>query len=110
MLPFSLVNMPAALPPPCVCLRRPGLEAHEFIESGAPADIMLLDIRMPVKSGTDVMRDCADLLPTYPVVCHVLALLHRSPFLCVSEFCIVDAHTQTHTHVLAPIVLPCVIG
>ncbi len=61
---------------PSVCVRRPGLEAHEFIESGAPADIMLLDIRMPVKSGTDVMRDCADLLPAYPVVCHVLALLH----------------------------------
>ncbi len=44
------------------------MEALEFIEAGAPADIMLLDIRMPVKSGTDVMRECARALPTYPVV------------------------------------------
>ncbi len=44
------------------------MEALEFIEAGAPADIMLLDIRMPVKSGTDVMRECARALPAYPVV------------------------------------------
>ena len=45
-----------------------GQEAIDFIHSGAPADIMLLDINMPIKSGMDVMRDCSDHPPAFPVV------------------------------------------
>ncbi len=45
-----------------------GVEAEEFIRSGAPADIMLLDIRMPLRSGLEVVHNCAAQLPPYPIV------------------------------------------
>ena len=38
-----------------------GLEAEEFIVSGIPVDVMFLDIRMPGKSGLDVVRDTSGL-------------------------------------------------
>ncbi len=49
-----------------------GSEALDFIRSGTPADVMLLDIRMPVMSGTDVVEAVKDALPPYPIVrtCH----------------------------------------
>ena len=46
----------------------PGLEAAEFIARGGDADLMLLDIRMPGKTGLDVVREVQDQLPPYPIV------------------------------------------
>ena len=44
-----------------------GIEASEFIESGQPADVMLLDIHMPGKGGIDVLYD-AVVKPPYPII------------------------------------------
>ncbi len=67
--PISLPHCPTlgALSVPTVPSRA-GVEAEEFIRSGAPADIMLLDIRMPLRSGLEVVHNCAAQLPTYPIV------------------------------------------
>ncbi len=43
-----------------------GLEAAEFVASGVTVDVMLLDIRMPGKSGLEVLLE-ADPKPVYPV-------------------------------------------
>ena len=48
--------------PPCT-----GAEAAQFVASGTDVDIMLLDIRMPGKSGIDVVREAA-VKPRYPIV------------------------------------------
>ena len=45
-----------------------GDEAVHFIDSGQDADLMLLDITMPVKSGLEVMQDVGHHLPHYPIV------------------------------------------
>jgi CheY-like chemotaxis protein len=45
-----------------------GVEASQFIDSGSPADIMLLDIRMPLRSGVEVVEGCAHRWPPYPIV------------------------------------------
>ncbi len=45
----------------------PGVEAAKFIASGADVDVMLLDIRMPGKSGLDVLREAVP-RPRYPIV------------------------------------------
>ena len=39
----------------------------EFFEAGNSVDVMLLDIRMPVKSGLEAVRDAAG-LPPYPII------------------------------------------
>ncbi len=73
--------------PACVLL---GVEAEEFINSGAPADVMLLDIRMPMRSGIEVLHNCADHLPPYPIVAmtgHV-DVEAREQFRCVWLLCV----------------------
>ena len=50
-----------------VRVRGAGAEASEFVNRGDVVDVMLLDIRMPGKSGVDVVRD-AVLPPRYPIV------------------------------------------
>ncbi len=45
-----------------------GMEAFDFIERGGSADLMLLDIQMPVKSGLEVMWDFCMAPPQFPVV------------------------------------------
>ncbi len=40
--------------------------ASAFIASGAPVDVMLLDIRMPGKTGIEVMKDALP-RPQYPI-------------------------------------------
>ena len=44
-----------------------GYEAAAFLASGAPADVMLLDIRMPGPSGVEIMRDLQQ-PPPFPVL------------------------------------------
>ncbi len=43
-----------------------GVEATDFIASGVVVDVMLLDIRMPKKSGVEVMKE-ANPMPPYPI-------------------------------------------
>lgn len=45
-----------------------GAEALDFIRGGVQADVMLLDIRMPIMSGLDVMAEVAASPPPYPIV------------------------------------------
>ncbi len=45
---------------------RAGLETAAFMSSGQQVDMMLLDIRMPGKTGVEVMREAA-LQAKYPV-------------------------------------------
>ncbi len=53
----------------CVCVCSAGVEASEFIDSQRSVDLMLLDIRMPMRTGLEVMQACVDHLPSFPVVC-----------------------------------------
>lgn len=55
-----------------------GDEAVHFIDSGQDADLMLLDITMPVKSGLEVMQDVGHHLPHYPIVRRVAQEWHKS--------------------------------
>ncbi len=55
------------LHPPAPKLPRAGAAALAFINSGAPADVMLMDVHMPRMSGVKVMQEVAD-MPPYPVV------------------------------------------
>jgi CheY-like chemotaxis protein len=45
-----------------------GAEALDFIRGGVEADVMLLDIRMPIMSGLEVMAEVAASPPPYPIV------------------------------------------
>ena len=45
-----------------------GMEASEYIQRGGAADVMLLDIRMPLRSGVEVVEGCAGSPPPYPIV------------------------------------------
>ena len=45
----------------------PGADAADFIARGEEVDLMLLDIRMPGKSGLDVVKE-ATVRPRYPIV------------------------------------------
>ena len=49
-------------------LRFAGMEASEYIQRGGAADVMLLDIRMPLRSGVEVVEGCAGSPPPYPIV------------------------------------------
>ena len=74
----------------CVCAGGggcAGLEASDFIARGVHVDVMLLDIRMPGKSGLDVVRDVAN-RPPYPIVAmtgHV-DVEAQDEFRCVAHF------------------------
>jgi CheY-like chemotaxis protein len=50
------------------CAVRAGAAASAFIDSGQSADVMLLDITMPLKNGVDVMTDCLSRPPAFPIV------------------------------------------
>ena len=45
-----------------------GAEALDFIRGGVQADVMLLDIRMPIMSGLEVMGEVTASPPPYPIV------------------------------------------
>jgi CheY-like chemotaxis protein len=45
-----------------------GVEAAAFIASGRDVDVMMLDIRMPGKSGLEVVEGAHPFLPLYPIV------------------------------------------
>lgn len=47
--------------------RRSGMEASEFMAAGTPVDVMLLDVRMPGKSGLDAVCEQAT-RPRYPII------------------------------------------
>ncbi len=53
----------------CVCLwfSAAGEEAADFLQRDIDVDVMLLDIRMPGKSGVDVVRTAARPL-RYPII------------------------------------------
>ena len=54
---------------PTLCVHFTGEDALAFVASGAAVDVMLLDIRMPGMSGTDVMQRLQHerALPPYPI-------------------------------------------
>ena len=57
-----------------------GAEALDFIRGGVQADVMLLDIRMPIMSGLEVMAEVAASPPPYPIVwCSSDCPLPRTP-------------------------------
>ena len=43
------------------------MEASSFLGSGEPADLMLMDIRMPGRSGLEVMQEL-EKPPPFPVI------------------------------------------
>ncbi len=43
------------------------MQAAAFIRNGEPADVMLLDIRMPGKSGLDVVEEAIS-PPPFPII------------------------------------------
>ena len=45
-----------------------GISASGFIESQQVVDLMLLDIRMPDKTGLEVVADLDGILPPYPII------------------------------------------
>jgi CheY-like chemotaxis protein len=63
---ISIASYRSLILTPLIGTGTAGVEAAAFVEHGTPADIMLLDIRMPGKSGLEVMKDALT-LPPYPV-------------------------------------------
>ncbi len=73
-----------------------GNEASAFLASNVPVDVMVLDIRMPGKTGLEVMRDLTS-RPPYPIYAmtgHVDADAQAD-----FKYKCICTHTDTHTYI-----------